>query len=142
VTHSKKEIFISQHKCVTDLLQETEKTTYKSASTPIDPNKKEDIVVDKEMYQRLVSKLIYISHTRLDVTFVVSLVNQFMHKPKEINLQDAPRIVQYLKEISDRGILFERYCTFLGGNLVTQKSKKQSEVSRPSDKVDFRAMSQ
>ena len=73
---------------------ETGKTTCKSANTPVDPNVKlgnaeEDITIDKEMYQRLVGKLIYLSHTRPDVTFVVSLVNKFMNRTKEIHLQDA-----------------------------------------------------
>lgn len=73
---------------------ETGKTTCKPANTPVDPNVKlgnaeEDITIDKEMYQRLVGKLIYLSHTRPDVTFVVSLVNKFMNWTKEIHLQDA-----------------------------------------------------
>ena len=84
VVHSKKGIFISQQKYITDLLKETGKTTCKPANTPIDPNLKlgnaeEDTAVDKEMYQRLVGRLIYLSHTRPDVAFVVSLVSQFMH---------------------------------------------------------------
>src|SRR4030066_581160 len=82
VAHSKKGIFISQQKYVNDLLQETGKTTCKPASIPIDPNVKlgnaeEDIDGDQGMYQRLVGKLIYLSHTRPDVAFVVSLVSQF-----------------------------------------------------------------
>lgn len=110
-------------------------------------NTEENIDVDKEMYQRLVEKLIYLSHTRPDVAFAVSLVSQFMHRSKEIHLQAAFRIVPYLKGTPNRGILFERngsvgleaytdadyagsimdrrttigYCTFLGGNLVTWK---------------------
>jgi hypothetical protein len=32
----------------------------------------EDIAVDKEMYQMLVGKLIYLSHTRPDVAFALS----------------------------------------------------------------------
>jgi hypothetical protein len=55
VAHSEKGIFISRQKYITYLLQETDKTSCKSASTPIDPNVKlgnaEDVVVDKEMYQ-------------------------------------------------------------------------------------------
>ena len=156
MAHSKKGIFISQQKYITGLLKETGKTTCKPANTPIDPNLKlgnteEDTAVDKEMYQRLVGRLIYLSHTRPDVAFIVSLVSQFMHQPKEIHLQAALRIVQYLKGTLGRGILFERnenanleayidadyagsivdrrsttgYCTFLGGNLVTWRSKKQ-----------------
>jgi len=56
VAHSKKGIFISQQKYITDLLQEIGKAACKPASTPIDPNVKlgnaeEDIKVDREMYQ-------------------------------------------------------------------------------------------
>jgi len=113
VAHSKKGIFISQQKYITGLLKETGKTACKPVNTPIDPNlklgnAKEDTTVDKEMYQRLVGRLIYLSHTRLDVAFAVSLVSQFMHQPKEIHLQAALRIVQYLKGTPGRGILFER----------------------------------
>jgi hypothetical protein len=111
VAHSRKGIFISQQKYITDLLQETGKTACKPACTPIDPNVKlgnaeEDIAVNKEMYQRLVGKLIYLSHTRPDVAFAVSLVSQFMHQPKEIHLQAALRIVQYLK-----GTQVEGFCS-------------------------------
>ncbi|WVZ24536.1 hypothetical protein V8G54_003080 [Vigna mungo] len=171
VAHSKKGIFISQQKYITDLLKETGKTGCRPASTPVDPNIKlgsmeEDVVVDKEMYQRLVGRLIYLSHTRPDIAFAVSLVSQFMHQPKEAHLQAALRIVQYLKGTLGRGILFKRnksvsleaytdtdyagsvvdrrsttgYCTFLGGNLVTWKSKKQSVVARSSAEAEFRAM--
>nr|KYP46112.1 Retrovirus-related Pol polyprotein from transposon TNT 1-94 [Cajanus cajan] len=173
VAHSKKGIFISQQKYITNLLKEIGKTACKLASTPIDPNLKlgnaeEDTAVDKEVYQRLVGRLIYLSHTRPDVAFAVSLVSQFMHQPKEVHLQAALRIVQYLKGTPGKGILFKQngnvnleaytdadyarsivdrrsttgYCTFLGGNLVTWKSKKQSVVAKSSAEAEFRAMAQ
>ena len=87
MAHSKQGIFISQQKYVTDLLKETGKTACKPASTPIDPNLRleeaeNDATVDKEMYQRLVGRLIYLSHTRLDIAYVVSVISQFMHKSK------------------------------------------------------------
>ena len=59
------------------------------------------------MYQRLVNKLIYLSHTRPDVDFAISLVSQFMHQPKEIHLQAALRIVQYMKGTPCRTILLK-----------------------------------
>lgn len=34
------------------------------------------------------------------------------------------------------------YCTFLGGNLVTWRSKKQNVVARSSAEAEFRAMAQ
>ena len=108
VAHFKKGIFISQQKYITDLLRETDKTVCKLESTPVDPNSKlgsakNDVVVDKEMYHRLVGRLIYLSHSRPNIAFVVSLVNQFMHQPKEANLKVALRIVQYLKGTPGRG---------------------------------------
>ena len=33
-----------------------------------------------------------------------------------------------------------RYCTFLGGNLVTWRSKKQPMVAKSSAEAEFRAM--
>ena len=32
------------------------------------------------------------------------------------------------------------YCTFVGGNLVTRRSKKQDVVSRSSAEAEYRAM--
>jgi hypothetical protein len=74
------------------LLKETSKTACKPASTPIDPNLRlgkaeEDVAVDGEMYQCLVGRLIYLSHTRPDIAYVVSVISQFMHNLKEVHLQ-------------------------------------------------------
>jgi len=44
----------------------------------------------------------------LQIELVHYLVSQFMHQPKEIHLEVALRIVQYLKGTPGRGILFER----------------------------------
>ena len=55
VAHSRRGIFISQQKYVTDLFQKTSKTACKPISTPIDPNLRlgkveEDTAVDRETY--------------------------------------------------------------------------------------------
>ena len=91
VAHSKQWIFISQQKYVTNLLRETGKLACKPANTPIYPNHKlgeakEDTVVDIEMYQNLVGRLIYLSHTRSDIAYAMSVISQFMHNSKEIHL--------------------------------------------------------
>ena len=36
-------------------------------------------LADKGQYQRMVGKLIYLSHTRLDIAYVVGVVSRFMH---------------------------------------------------------------
>lgn len=43
--------------------------------------------IDKGRYQRLVGKLISLSHTRLDISFSVSMVSQFMNNPTEEHLE-------------------------------------------------------
>ena len=73
---------------MTDLLKETGKLACKPASTPIDPNHKlgkasEDPTMDREVYQRLVGKLIYLAHTRPNIAYAVSVFSQFMHTTQE-----------------------------------------------------------
>ncbi|XP_062026483.1 uncharacterized mitochondrial protein AtMg00810-like [Rosa rugosa] len=117
-------------------------------------------------YQRLVGKLIYLTITRPDITFAVSLVSQFMHAPTKSHLQIVKRILRYLKGSIGRGILMQNnhqtkimgysdadwagnacdrksttgYCTFVGGNLVYWKSKKQTVIARSSAEAEYRAM--
>lgn len=67
VAHSRKGIFISQQKYVLDLLTETQKLGWKPIDTPKFGKSVGWSVVDKSMYQRLVGKLIYWSHTRPDI---------------------------------------------------------------------------
>ena len=64
--------------------------------------------VDRERYQRLVGRLIYISHTRPDITFAISVVRQYMHSPKESHLEALYKILRYLKGSLRRGLLFKK----------------------------------
>lgn len=83
-SRSKKGIFVNQHKYVLDLLNETGLLGCKPVETPIEPNlklqsSKTEKIQQKEQYQRLVGRLIYLSHTHPDIAFAVSMVCQFMH---------------------------------------------------------------
>ncbi|RDX70731.1 hypothetical protein CR513_50008, partial [Mucuna pruriens] len=60
-------------------------------------SKQESPTIEISQYQRLVGKLIYLAHVRPDITYVVSVVNQFMYDPKKRHLQSVERILQYLK---------------------------------------------
>ncbi|CAJ2672360.1 unnamed protein product [Trifolium pratense] len=172
VARSKDGIVVSQQKYILDLLKETGMSGCRPADTPMDPNAKlweeGSVPVDTGRYQRLVGKLIYLSHTRPDIAFSVSVVSQFMHSPFEEHLEAVYRILRYLKANPGKGLYFKKtsernvsiftdadwagsitdrrstsgYCAYVWGNLVTWRSKKQGVVARSSAEAEFRAMAQ
>ena len=86
VARSKKGISLSQRKYVLDILEEMGLLGSKPMETPMDPNVKlyEDqgeLLSNLEIY-RLVGKLNYLTITRLDISFVVSVLSQFMKDPR------------------------------------------------------------
>jgi hypothetical protein len=127
----------------------------------------DQVPADKGRYQRLVGRLMYLAHTRPDLAYVLSVVSQFMHNPGEQHMNAVMRILRYLKSAPGKGILLKKndnnnnvsvytdadwagsiddirstsgYFTFVGGNLVTWRSKKQNAVARSSAEAEFRGM--
>jgi len=171
IARSPKGIVLSQRKYVLDLLRETGMLGCRPASTPIDPNHKlcaeSGDPVNKDSYQRLVGRLIYLCHTRPDISYAVSIVSRYMHDPRSDHLDAVFRILRYLKSSPGKGLMFRSnghldvegycdadwasclddrrstsgYCVFVGGNLVLWRSKKQSVVSRSTAEAEYRAMS-
>ena len=111
-------------------------------------------------------KLLYLTHTTPDISFVVHLLSQFMHAPHEIHRQAAHRVLAYLKGCPGKGLRFSPttyetvrvytdadfagsivdcrsttgYCIFLFGSMVTWKSSKQDKVSWSSAEAEYRAL--
>lgn len=50
-------------------------------------------MVNKDQYQSLVGKSIYLTHTKPDICFAVNFVSQFMNNPTEENMQAVYRIL-------------------------------------------------
>ena len=171
VARSKHGIFLCQRKYTLDLLSETGLLGCKPVDTPIEQNHmlfqcQNSASIDKGKYQRLVGKLIYLSHTRPDITYAVNVVSQFMHDPRKAHMDVVERILRYLKSTPGKGILFSNHgnlkvegytdadwagsrndrrstsgsFTFVWGNLVTWRSKKQQVVARSSAEAEFRGM--
>uniref|UniRef100_A0A2N9IHB3 Integrase catalytic domain-containing protein n=1 Tax=Fagus sylvatica TaxID=28930 RepID=A0A2N9IHB3_FAGSY len=150
VARSKHGIFLSQQKYVLDLLTETGMLASQPIDTPIEQNHKlgddrvDQVPTNKERYQWLVGRLIYLSHIRPDLAYAVSVVSQFMHSPNEVHMDAVHQILWYLK--SAPGSITDRkstsgYFRFVGGNLVTWHSKKQNVMARSSVEAEYRAMS-
>ncbi|WJZ83312.1 hypothetical protein VitviT2T_003004 [Vitis vinifera] len=172
VSRSSEGIFLSQRKYALDLLQETGMSGCQPVNTPIEEGLKlcvepNQVSTDKERYQRLVGRLMYLAHTRPDLAYALSVVSQYMHNRGEQHMNAVMRILRYLKNAPRKGILFAKnidhqsievytdadwagavddrrstsgYFTFVGGNLVTWKSKKQNVVARSSAEAEFRGM--
>ena len=68
----------------------------------------DQVPADKQRYQRLVGKLIYLSHARPDIAYVVSVVSQFMHCPSEDHMDVVMRILRYLKSSPGKGLMFSK----------------------------------
>ncbi|CAL8133410.1 unnamed protein product [Prunus armeniaca] len=118
---SHKGLFLNQHKYVLDLLQEADMINSKPDCTPLDSKLKIDMegesVNNISHYQRLVGKLIYLTITRPDITYAISLAGNAIDRKSTTG-----------------------YCTFVGGNLVSWKSKKQNVIARSSVEAEYRAM--
>ncbi|XP_070681832.1 uncharacterized mitochondrial protein AtMg00810-like [Malus domestica] len=163
VARSREGIYLSQRKYVLDLLSEIRMIACKPAYTPIMQNHQlgiyqDQVPINKERYQRLVRRLIYLSLTRPDIAYAVSVVSQFMHASSKDHMAAVMRILSYLKGAPGKGLMYRKhghtelkgytnadwaenitdrrstsgYFTFVAGNLVTWRSKKQNVVARSS----------
>lgn len=103
-------------------------------------------------YCWLVEKLNYLTITSPDISYAIGVVSQYLDALQVPHWDATVRIIRYLKRAPSRGILYKkyghirikgftdadwagspsdrwsttRYCIFLGENLVTWKSKKQT----------------
>ena len=97
---------------VFDLLSKTGKLGVKSCSTPMTPNvqitKEGGLFEDHERYKRLVGKLNYLTVTRPNIAYSISVLSQYMSSPTISHWATVEHILFYLKEAPGRGILYKK----------------------------------
>ncbi|KAH9764380.1 glutelin type-A 1 [Citrus sinensis] len=84
----------------------------------------EELMEDPEKYRRLVGKLNYLTMTRPNIVYSVSVINADWAGSKVDRRSTSC------------------YCVFIRETLVSWKSKKQNIVSRSSEESEYRAMAQ
>uniref|UniRef100_A0A2N9GH94 Reverse transcriptase Ty1/copia-type domain-containing protein n=1 Tax=Fagus sylvatica TaxID=28930 RepID=A0A2N9GH94_FAGSY len=140
------------------------------ASSPSCPNTRlslhdGDLLPDPHLYRSMVGALHYLTFTRLDISFAVHQVCQYMSAPTTIHFAAAKRILRYLRGTFNHGIEFTSgplhlsaytdadwagdpddrrstsgFLVYLGNNAVTWSAKKQPTVSRSSTESEYRAL--
>ncbi|GJX01918.1 putative RNA-directed DNA polymerase, partial [Tanacetum coccineum] len=123
-------LVLTQRKYCLELLCEFGMLACKPCKTPIKVKinkvaKTTDVVSDEALvgitnYQKLVGKLIYLTHTRPDISYAVHVLNWAKCKITR-------------KYVTG-------YSVFLGNSLVSWKSKKQSVLAKSSAEAEYRAM--
>ncbi|WJZ84043.1 hypothetical protein VitviT2T_003671 [Vitis vinifera] len=163
---------VNQHKYIQDLITLAGLEDASSIDTLMEVNVKYrkdegDLLDDPTLYRRLVRSLIYLTTTRLDISYVVHQVSQFMPSPRHLHLAAIRRIIRYLRGSPTRELFFPTgsslqlvaysdvdwagcpntrrsttgWCMFLGDALISWKCKKQDRVSKSSTEAEYRAMS-
>jgi hypothetical protein len=115
----------------------------------------ESLEANQTLYRSMIGSLLYVTTSRPGIMQVIGLVVRFQSAPKETHVQAVKRIFKYLKGTLDFGLWYPigKYFTliayidadwvgsvddrkstsggafFLGNNLVSRFSKKQSLIS-------------
>ena len=57
----------------------------------------EEAKINATMHKQLIGSLMYLTETRSNLMYVVSLISKFMTSPIELHLQAAKKVLRYLK---------------------------------------------
>ena len=111
VEQSSEGIFICQQKYATDNLKGFKMNKCKSADKHVALGTKiikedKELSVNPRLYKRLVGSLMYLSSTRPDIMYAVSLISMFMESPKDSHWKVGKRILRYIAGTINCGISY------------------------------------
>ncbi|GJQ99680.1 DNA-directed DNA polymerase [Tanacetum coccineum] len=117
VKQKEDEIFISQDKYVTKILNKFGFTDVKTAGTPMETQKpllKDDDgeEVDVHLYRSMIGSLMYLTSSRPDIMFVVCASARYQINPKVSHLHAMKRIFRYLKGQPKLGLWYPKDSPF------------------------------
>ncbi|PKA46730.1 Retrovirus-related Pol polyprotein from transposon TNT 1-94 [Apostasia shenzhenica] len=161
-------IFLSQEKYALNLLKRFNMKNCKTFSTPMNANEKLALTdgtakTDEKVYRSLVGGLMYLTHTRPDILFSVSLISRFMHKPSVHHFGAARRILRYVRATTNYEIWYKQVSNFkltcftdsdwagsiddrkstsdflcnLGSGAISWSSKKQGTTALSSSEAEY-----
>lgn len=172
IARSKKNICLYQRKYALNMFSDTWLLATKQVNFPMYFHSKlsrndGDLLLDPTSYRRLISRLLYLTHTRPDIAFSVHYFSQFLASPRVPHMQVAHRILRYKKKKAhNQGIFLavdsslhikvfadsdwtscpnsrrpiSGYWMFIGKFLISWKSKRQQTIYRSSIEAEYMLM--
>ncbi|CAL8083514.1 unnamed protein product [Prunus armeniaca] len=166
-------IFVSQSKYAKNLVKKFGLEATKSVRTPMSTSAKihRDLhgkSVDQTLYRSMIESLLYLTASRLDISYSVGVCARFQSDPKESHLFVVKRIIKYVSGTVEFGLWYtydtcvnlvgysdadwagcsdDRKSTsggggvfYVGNNLVAWHSKKQNSVSLSTAEAEYVAV--
>jgi hypothetical protein len=118
VARSKLRITMCQRKYALDLVKDAGLTATKPKETPMEVGLKlkkdsANIISDITSYRRMVGRLLYLTHTRLDIAFAVGRLIHFLSCPTKKHFNAAIRVLKYIKRSPQKVYFFQQALSFL-----------------------------
>nr|KYP74877.1 Retrovirus-related Pol polyprotein from transposon TNT 1-94 [Cajanus cajan] len=106
-------IFMCQRKYAYEVLSRFGMMECNAVKNPLVPRTKlsrndAGTKVDATLFKQVVGSLMYLTATRPDLMYGVSLISRFMANPTETHWSAAKRILRYLKGTTEFGILYKK----------------------------------
>ena len=106
-------IYICQKKYALEALKRFRMENINPVHNPIVPGCKlskdeNGVHVDETFFKQMVGCLMYLTATRPDLMFAVSLISKYMAKPTELHLMAAKRILKYLKGTIELRVFYKK----------------------------------
>ena len=106
-------IFITQRKYAQEILERFNMDQCNSVHNPVVPGFKltkdeGGVEVDSTVYKQMVGSLMYLTATRPDLMFIVSLISRYMERPTESHLLAAKRALRYIKGTVSLGMFYKK----------------------------------
>ena len=106
-------IFICQQKYAMDMLKKFKMQDCKPVSTPMTTSEKlskddGSEKIDEGLYRSLIGSLLYLTASRPDILFIVSVLSRFMHLPSEKHFLAAKRVLRYINGTVALGVQFSK----------------------------------
>ncbi|XP_019457640.1 PREDICTED: uncharacterized protein LOC109358029 [Lupinus angustifolius] len=121
--YTEKGLFVHQRKYMLQILIKFNMLNCNTSETLAKMNLKMDhceneATVDATLFRQIVRSLWYICHSRPKISFSVGMISKFMSNPRHSHMIAAKRILRYLRETLDFGIVFPHQDEKISSHLV------------------------